>query len=95
LPECLENLKGMFGFMNVPLVSTESLYYLKSYAFVLIIASIGATPLLKNLAARLADSRKAGALLNIAEPVIQVILLLLVTGCLVDGSFNPFLHFRF
>ena len=29
------------------------------------------------------------------EPVFMVLLLLVVTAYLVDGSFNPFLYFRF
>ena len=33
--------------------------------------------------------------MNIAEPVMLVALMLVITAYLVDGSFNPFLYFRF
>ena len=33
--------------------------------------------------------------MNIAEPIMLVALLLVITAYLVDGSFNPFLYFRF
>ena len=34
-------------------------------------------------------------ILNIAEPVFLASLLVVMTAFLVDGSFNPFLYFRF
>jgi len=34
-------------------------------------------------------------IMNIAEPIMLVALLLVITAYLVDGSFNPFLYFRF
>ena len=33
--------------------------------------------------------------MDFAEPLVLAGLLLLVTAYLVDGSFNPFLYFRF
>ena len=38
------------------------------------------------------EAHKVGAVL---EPVVLMVLLLICTGYLVDGSFNPFLYFRF
>ena len=38
---------------------------------------------------------KAGSILNWVMPVVLVGLLLLATAFLVDGSYNPFLYFRF
>ena len=39
---------------------------------------------------------KAGkAIIKGVEPVVMAIMLLVVTAYLVDGSFNPFLYFRF
>jgi alginate O-acetyltransferase complex protein AlgI len=34
-------------------------------------------------------------LLNLAEPIALCVLLVVMTGYLVDGSFSPFLYFRF
>lgn len=118
--ESLDNLKGMFGLLNVPFSSIETIYYLRSYAFVLAIAIIGSTPLVTRFIRRLKNYNEGldyteglgreikdgknvqngkvtntAMILNVLEPVTHIILLLLVTGYLVDGSFNPFLYFRF
>ncbi len=86
---------AMFGAGDYPALSAETLYYLKSYAVVLLIALIGATPLPKMLVKKLSDSRAGKAVATFIEPVFLVALLVLVTAYLVDGSFNPFLYFRF
>lgn len=72
----------------------ESLYYLRSYAVVLVIALLGATPARQGGAAPSGTS-VGSAVLSVAEPVALVLLLALCTAYLVDGSFNPFLYFRF
>jgi alginate O-acetyltransferase complex protein AlgI len=56
---------------------------------------IGATPLLNHLRHRLANFPLAERCLTVAEPVAMAVLLLICTAYLVDGSFNPFLYFRF
>ena len=81
------NLAGMLG-IGAPAVSAEFFYFFKSYAVVLLIAAIGATPLPKKLIA----NRKFSAYL---EPLWLAIVLVLSTAFLVDGSFNPFLYFRY
>ena len=81
----------MFGFGGFPLVSNETLYYLKSYGLLFLVGFVGATPLVRDTAARI-YKHKVGAVL---EPVILILLLLVCTGYLVDGSFSPFLYFRF
>ena len=73
----------------------ESLYYLRSYAIVLVIALLGATPLPAKAVQRLRDPSAGSAVLSVAEPVALVLLLAACTAYLVDGSFNPFLYFRF
>ena len=62
---------------------------------VLILAVLGATPLLRNGLVRLSQYPTAGKVLNALEPFTLFVLLLVMTGYLVDGSFNPFLYFRF
>lgn len=95
LEECFSNFKGMFGFLNVPFANTEILYYLKSYFVTLLIAAIGSTPLPKTLLRKIRNYKPVKSVINVLEPVVQVSLLLLVTAYLIDGSFNPFLYFRF
>ncbi len=82
---------GMFGFGRLPLWTGESLYQLRSFAVVLAVGVVGATPLPKRWAERI-QSTLAGAVL---EPVLLALLLVLCTAYLVDGSFSPFLYFRF
>ncbi len=91
--EALHYIGGMFGFGGVPAYSAEWLYYLRSYAVVIVMAIIGATPLPKMLVAKF--SQKNEKLFNIAEPVVLVSIMIVMTAYLVDGSFNPFLYFRF
>ncbi|MFY9567881.1 MAG: hypothetical protein WAP56_01800, partial [Acetivibrionales bacterium] len=66
-----------------------------SYSVILLVAAVGATPLPRMAVDRLKGLKKINRLANILEPAVQVSLLLLVTAYLVDGSFNPFLYFRF
>ena len=85
----------MFAFGKLPLFSAEAVYYLRSYGVVLILAVIGATPLPKRVIAALSENRKLTRSWNVLEPLLLTGLLLVVTAYLVDGSFNPFLYFRF
>ena len=71
------------------LISAPAVYYLKSYGLIFAIAVIGATPLPKRLA------EKGSPVLSYAELPFLAALLVVCTAYLVDGSFNPFLYFRF
>ena len=95
MTEAFSYIGGMFGAGGVPLVSPEFLYYIKSYGITLVLAIIGATPLVKTVVNKLACKVQTQKLVNLLEPVVLVILLLVMTAYLVDGSFNPFLYFRF
>ena len=95
LPEMLTHVAGMLGGMRLPAANTESLYYLKSYAVLLACACVGSTPLLRDLAHRLQGIDKAKVVVAVLQPVFYVALLVVVTGYLIDSSFNPFLYFRF
>ena len=59
------------------------------------IALVGATPLPKLLAKKAENTRIGRAVFSVAEPVFLAVLLIVITAYLVDGSFNPFLYFRF
>lgn len=88
-------IRSMFGAGGFPVVSTESLYYLKSYCGILVISVLGATPLVSAGIKRLRERESFARVLNIAEPMVLLLLMLVITGYIVDGSFNPFLYFRF
>ena len=69
--------------------------HLKSYAVILILAAIGSTQLVKKLCKLVSEKKGGSVVLSVAEPAVVVLLLAVCTAFLVDGSFNPFLYFRF
>ncbi len=89
------DLQGMFGVLPIHFWNEEAIYQLRNYAVLFFIAIIGSTPLLKNICIKLKDWKVGTALLDMAEPVVMIALLLGVTAYLIDSSFNPFLYFRF
>ena len=95
LGQACGDVASLFGYGKYPLINTETLYYLKSYSVIFVIAIIGSTPAGVKLYGKLKANKKAEAMLNIAEPAVLLGLLILITAFLVDGSFNPFLYFRF
>ncbi|MDD5923943.1 MAG: MBOAT family protein [Clostridia bacterium] len=95
LSQVASDISGMFAFGRLSFVSNESLYYLRSYAVLFILAIIGATPIPKKIVASISKSKAGSTIFSVIEPIALVAILLLVTSYLVDGSFNPFLYFRF
>ena len=85
------DLRGLFGGGGLPLWNEITGYYLSSYAGLLLLGALGATPLCRRLYERM---EHYGAL-TLLEPLALTALLALCTAALVDGSFNPFLYFRF
>lgn len=86
----------------LPLLSAEAVYYLKSYGVIFALAIVGATPVAKKAWASIeAKVESHGAesvskkMLVFVEVVGLLALLIAATAFLVDGSFNPFLYFRF
>ena len=86
---------ALFGIGATALVDPIGLYNLRSYAVILIAAIIGATPLPKMIVGRMTENRTWSRVLAIVQPVVMLGLCVLSTAYLVDGSFNPFLYFRF
>ena len=91
LSQALSDIGSMFGLGGIPMVSAQTLYYLRSYAVLFAVSFIGATPVVRNAACKISEKR-IGAIL---EPILLIVLLLVCSAYLVDGSFNPFLYFRF
>jgi len=89
--QILENVKGLFGIGNTPFASTESIYYLKSYFVVILIGIIGSTPIFK----RILNKEKIRKFINVLEPLVLITIFIISTSYIIDGSFNPFLYFRF
>ncbi len=95
MTEVVSSMRGLFGFGGIELVSEEFWYYLKSYCIVFIISMIGATPGPGLCVQKIGQMPKGKQILYVLEPIGLVLILAVVTGYLVDGSFNPFLYFRF
>ena len=88
-------LSSMFGMSTSPLYNAESIYYLISYAPLIIIAAILSTPLLKKAYEYICRSEAGSTVILTLKPVCYIAILALCTACLIDGSFNPFIYFRF
>ena len=82
-------LKAMFG-MGAGLADGDFLYYLRSYLPILVIGILAATPLAKTLWNKASLRAR-----QVAIPVLVLAGLALATAYLVDGTYNPFLYFRF
>ncbi|MBQ3181966.1 MAG: MBOAT family protein [Clostridia bacterium] len=95
LTEALARVGGLFGAGRIPFVSFEWAYQLKNYAVVLIIAIIGATPLPKMAVSYLKSKKHLCTVIDALEIFVLLAILVAVTAFLADGSFNPFLYFRF
>lgn len=85
------DLGGLIGLGDLPLTSVDALYYLRSYGVLLAVCVAAALPFGKRLYERVQNA----GIMNVLEPVAVAALLAAVTASLVDGSFNPFLYFRF
>ena len=90
LQQAGRDLAGMFGLAGIPLVSGEALYHLRSCAVLFLLGILGSTPLVKTCVQKLPEKVRTAL-----ELPVTVLLLLVCTAYLVDGSFNPFLYFRF
>ena len=83
-------LKVMFGMGGVPLTDGTFGYYLTSYLPILCAAAVASTNLGRVLYGKLRP--------RVAQAVCAVLVILglvICTGYLVDGTYNPFLYFRF
>ncbi len=87
--------KNMFGFGKLAFSNIETMYYFKNYIGVLTISILATIPWLKLLLNKLKQKPVISQILSVLEPIVLIVLLVIVTGYIVDESFNPFLYFRF
>ena len=93
--QALYNLGGLFGAGGIPFVSDEAVYSLQSFGIVLLAGITGATPTVRILAEKLSERPAGGRIIRGFEPFVFAALVIVITAYLVDGSFHPFLYFRF
>ena len=92
---CAEYIKGLFVSSN-GLITNVSKYYLNSYLVMFIIGIIGSTPLMKNIVLKIKNkSERLNSIVNVLEIVTVMVLFVVSVSYIIDGSFNPFLYFRF
>ena len=93
LQEAFGCIRGMLGLGGLPLISQEARYLLQSNALLLAVAAVGATGLPKAAFDRF--EKRWPRCAGVVVPGAMCLVLLLCTAFLVDGSYNPFLYFRF
>ena len=93
--EAISRVGGLFGAGGIPFASAEAIYQFKNYGVLILVAILGATPLPKNIYYYLKNKRAFCQALDILEIPALLLILVVVTAFLADGSFNPFLYFRF
>ena len=80
-------LQVMFGLKVAPLMNGQTLYYLRNFLPVLLVAAVGSTPIPSKLWSR------------VNSHAVQILVLLLgmifCTAYVVASTYNPFLYFRF
>lgn len=90
-----QNLISLIHSSSVTINTELHRYVIRNRAVLLIVSVIGTTPLPKMLWNCYVQRAKKRILADITSIIGVVLLLLLCTAYLIDGSFNPFLYFRF
>ena len=88
-------IASLFGLGGLPRSDALARYYFDSYSGVFLVAIVGATPLPAKIVRHFSEDGPGKKIMSVVEPVVLLGLLAVVTAYLVDGSFNPFLYFRF
>lgn len=96
LSQGLRFIGRLFGLGGVPLANSMAVYTLLSNLLLFLIAIVGSTPYpsraVKNLLLR---GKKKEGLKTVIVCVGSMCLFLICVAYLVDGTYNPFLYFRF
>ena len=95
MSEAFVYIGGMFGIGADGFVDAEWFYYIRSYGLILLLGIVGATPLPKLIMSKIEANPYGKKCLSVLEPIALAFMMLVMTAYLVDGSFNPFLYFRF
>lgn len=90
-----DRITAMFGAANIALTDKQTLYLLRNYSLIFILAALGSTPLFKLACEHWQKHERLKKIATILEPVVCIALLVITTAYLVDSSFDPFLYFRF
>ena len=93
--DAFRTIASLFGLGGLPRSDILARYYFDMYSGVFLVAIVGATPLPAKIVRQFSEDGPGKKIMSVVEPVVLLALLAVVTAYLVDGSFNPFLYFRF
>ena len=93
--DAFRTIGSLFGLGGLPRSDALARYYFDSYSGVFLVAIVGATPLPAKIVRQFSEDGPGKKIMSVVEPVVLLALLAVVTAYLVDGSYNPFLYFRF
>lgn len=95
--QILAYLRSMFGLSGLVWYDSRALFDGLEYIFLFIAAALAAIPLWHRLGERLEQSTNGYsiALYRVLEKLFPAVLLIASIAYVVDGTFNPFLYFRF
>ena len=85
----------LFGFNGIPLYNAFSVYCLRNYIVIIVAAIIGSTSLPGRIVAKIKEVSFIKAIFPLMEIIFVMAIFVIVTAFLVNGSYNPFLYFRF
>lgn len=91
LKDALISLKSMFGLNDIDFINLETIYYIKNYIVVLVLGYLISLKVFNKIINKLKNNK----IINLMEPLLLIVLLLVSTAFIIDESFNPFLYFRF
>lgn len=92
LPTAFSYMKRMFSFGST-FADEHTVYFLMNFGLLFVIAIIGCTSLVKNLAQKF--TAKVPSCSHVLSVVYMIVIMLIATSYLVDASYNPFLYFNF
>ena len=85
--------KAMFGLNGNAFIDQNAMYWLVSYGFIVVLCALLSSTLPTKVLAF--AKRRYPVAVNYAQPVVQILFMLLCTAYLVDATYNPFLYYRF
>ena len=86
---------GLFGIGKIALVTDYTLYVFDSFFVLLVLCVFASMPFPKKLYEKIGLTKTGQKIYTVLEPLTIAVILVVCTAFLVDGSFNPFLYFRF
>ena len=91
----ISDVIAVLGLSDISFTNFETNYHLVSNIVLLIISVIASTPFLKTAVNKIKEKGVGVKVINVTQPIISFTLFMVVVAYLIDGSFNPFLYFRF